>query len=144
MDQAGPLGESATAAPLLRPLTSTDNATDFFNCVCAIANTRDTELLLCGNKVTIIFAGAGRKAAIAAELAGVSGQAKLSALGPCQMDISALGVSLMVGGLALVVSGLVFLLPITRQISGKNESFEESQARTEYYLQQMREQRGER
>ena len=50
----------------------------------------------------------------------------------------------MVGGLALVVSGLVFLLPITRQISDKNESFEESQARTEYYLQQMREQRGER
>jgi Na+-transporting methylmalonyl-CoA/oxaloacetate decarboxylase gamma subunit len=60
------------------------------------------------------------------------------------MDISALGFALMVGGLALVLSGLIFLLPITRQISAKNESFEESQARTEYYLQQMREQRGER
>jgi Na+-transporting methylmalonyl-CoA/oxaloacetate decarboxylase gamma subunit len=74
----------------------------------------------------------------------VSGQAKLSALGPREMDISTLAVSLMVGGLALVASGLVLLLPITRQISAKNESFEESQARTEYYLQQMREQRGER
>jgi hypothetical protein len=51
-----------------------------------------------------------------------------------------LGVALLVGGMAFLFSGLVFLLPIERKLSSRVESFEESQQRTEYYLSQMRKQ----
>jgi hypothetical protein len=51
-----------------------------------------------------------------------------------------LGVALLVGGMAFLFSGLVFLLPIERKLSSRMESFEDSQRRTEYYLSQMRKQ----
>jgi hypothetical protein len=54
----------------------------------------------------------------------------------------ALGVSLIVGGMALLFGGLVFLLP-TKKISEKNRSFEESQKEIDYHLRQMRNERGE-
>jgi hypothetical protein len=57
------------------------------------------------------------------------------------MDI--LGKSLVVLGMAFVISGLVLMLPTGRKKSAKQESLEESQERTEYYLQQMREERRE-
>ena len=77
-------------------------------------------------------------------MAGPRGTAKLSSFETIEMDLLALGISLIVGGLAFLVSGLLFLLPAKRKILDANESFEESQARIEYYLQQMRESRGER
>ena len=57
--------------------------------------------------------------------------------------MNALGVSLIVGGMAFLFSGLIFLLPTERKLSQRNESIEESRERTEYYLQEMRKQRGE-
>ena len=55
--------------------------------------------------------------------------------------MNALGVSLIVGGMAFLFSGLIFLLPTERKLSQRNESIEESRERTEYYLQEMRKQR---
>ena len=57
--------------------------------------------------------------------------------------MDALGISLIVGGMAFLFSGLLFLLPTERKLSSRNESFEESRERTEYYLQEMRKERGE-
>jgi Na+-transporting methylmalonyl-CoA/oxaloacetate decarboxylase gamma subunit len=54
-----------------------------------------------------------------------------------------LGLALLVGGMAFLFSGLVFLLPTERKLSSRMESFEDSQRRTEYYLSQMRKQSGE-
>jgi hypothetical protein len=51
-----------------------------------------------------------------------------------------LGLALLVGGMAFLFSGLVFLLPTERKLSSRKESFEDSQRRTEYYLSQMRKQ----
>jgi hypothetical protein len=51
--------------------------------------------------------------------------------------MNALGVSLIVGGMALLFSGLIFLLPIEGKVAGKRRSFEESQKEIEYYLGQM-------
>ena len=56
--------------------------------------------------------------------------------------MDALGISLIVGGMAFLFTGLIFLLPTERKLSSRQESFEESQERTEYYLQEMRKQRG--
>ena len=58
--------------------------------------------------------------------------------------MDALGVSLVVGGAAFLISGLLFLLPTGRRVRSPQDSFEESRQRTEYYLQQMREERRER
>jgi hypothetical protein len=60
-------------------------------------------------------------------------------------EVDALGTSLIVCGMALIFSGLVFLLPKPprRKSFAPKESFEESQERTAYYLQEMREQRHE-
>jgi hypothetical protein len=52
--------------------------------------------------------------------------------------MNALGVSLIVGGMALLFSGLIFLLPIEGKVAGKRRSFEENQKEIEYYLGQMR------
>ena len=64
--------------------------------------------------------------------------------------MTALGISLIVLGMALLCSGLVFLLPSfilpTRHEDPPpqpQESFEESQERTARYLQEMREERDE-
>jgi len=54
----------------------------------------------------------------------------------------ALGTSLIVLGMALLFSGLIFLLPTERKHSALQESFKESEERIEYFLQQMREDRG--
>jgi Na+-transporting methylmalonyl-CoA/oxaloacetate decarboxylase gamma subunit len=54
-----------------------------------------------------------------------------------------LGLALLVGGMAFLFSGLVFLLPTERKLSSRMESFEDSQRRTEYYLSQMRKRSGE-
>jgi hypothetical protein len=54
----------------------------------------------------------------------------------------ALGVSLIVSGMAFLFGGLVFLLPI-RKLSEKNRSFEESQKEIDYHLRQMQNERGE-
>jgi preprotein translocase subunit SecG len=61
--------------------------------------------------------------------------------GVVEMDI--LGKSLVVLGVAFVISGLVLMLPTRRKKSAKQPSLEESQERSEYYLQQMREERRE-
>jgi len=55
----------------------------------------------------------------------------------------ALGTSLIVLGMALLFSGLFFLLRSRRNHSPSQESFDESLERTKYFLQQMREERGE-
>jgi hypothetical protein len=57
------------------------------------------------------------------------------------MDI--LGVSLIVGGTAFLCSGLVFLLPAKRKVSSQEESVQIHQEQIEFYLRQMRNQRGE-
>jgi hypothetical protein len=54
-----------------------------------------------------------------------------------------LGLALLVGGMAFLFSGLVFLLPTERKLSSRTESFEDSQRRTEYYLSEMRKQSGD-
>jgi hypothetical protein len=54
-----------------------------------------------------------------------------------------LGLALLVGGMAFLFSGLVFLLPTERKLSSRTESFEDSQRRTEYYLSEMRKQGGD-
>jgi hypothetical protein len=58
--------------------------------------------------------------------------------------MNALGTSLIVLGVAFVFSGLIFMLPTGRKDSVPKETFEESRQRTEHYLQQIREERGER
>ena len=54
-----------------------------------------------------------------------------------------LGVALLVGGMAFLFSGLVFLLPTERKLSSRMESFEETQQQIEYYLSKMRKQSGD-
>jgi hypothetical protein len=62
--------------------------------------------------------------------------------------MTALGTSFIVLGVAFLFRGLIFMLskPFGRkpvQPSARQESFKESQERTAYYLQQIREERGE-
>jgi len=49
-----------------------------------------------------------------------------------------LGVALLVGGMAFLFSGLIFLLPTERKLSSRVESFEYTQQQVEYYLSQIR------
>jgi hypothetical protein len=53
------------------------------------------------------------------------------------------GVALLVGGMAFLFSGLIFLLPTERKLSSHMESFENSQQQIEYYLSEMRKQSGD-
>ena len=53
-------------------------------------------------------------------------------------EMNTLGVSLIVGGMAFLVSGLLFLLPTKRKPPQPIESFDESRERTEYYLEMLR------
>jgi Na+-transporting methylmalonyl-CoA/oxaloacetate decarboxylase gamma subunit len=57
--------------------------------------------------------------------------------------MKALGLSMIVGGMAFLFSGLIFLLPTERKLSAREHSFGESQEEIEYYLRQMREERNE-
>ena len=52
--------------------------------------------------------------------------------------MTALGLSMMVGGMAFLLSGLIFLLPIGRKQSAQDRSFEEARNEIEFYLDQMR------
>jgi hypothetical protein len=52
--------------------------------------------------------------------------------------MKAFGLSMIVGGMASLFSGLVFLLPIERKLSARERSFEETQEEIEYHLSQMR------
>ena len=54
-----------------------------------------------------------------------------------------LGLSLIVGGAALVCSGLVFLLPSRRRRPKRKESIDESRDRVDLHLQELRRRRGE-
>jgi hypothetical protein len=50
----------------------------------------------------------------------------------------ALGLSMIVGGMAFLFSGLIFLLPTARKLSAQKHSIEESQKEIDYHLGQMR------
>jgi hypothetical protein len=54
-----------------------------------------------------------------------------------------LGMALVVGGMAFLFSGLIFLIPVPGSPSAPNESFEDSQERIEQYLRELRRNRGE-
>jgi hypothetical protein len=47
------------------------------------------------------------------------------------------GLALIVGGMALLFSGLIFLMPFPGKRAPPQESFEESQLRIEKYLRQL-------
>jgi hypothetical protein len=51
------------------------------------------------------------------------------------------GVALVVGGMAFLFSGLVFLVPVRGRRHRPQESFEDSQKRIEQHLREMRENR---
>jgi hypothetical protein len=57
------------------------------------------------------------------------------------MVMNALGLSLIVAGLAFLFSGLIFLLPTERKLFKQVESFEESQKELDDRLDQLRNQR---
>jgi hypothetical protein len=59
--------------------------------------------------------------------------------------MKALGTALIVLGMASLLSGLIFMLPVPyrRKHSAQEEAFKESQERTEFYLKQMREEHRE-
>jgi hypothetical protein len=54
-----------------------------------------------------------------------------------------LGMALVLGGMALLFSGLIFLIPVRGKRRPPRESFEDSQQRIERYLHEMRRGRGE-
>jgi hypothetical protein len=53
------------------------------------------------------------------------------------------GMALVVGGMALLFSGLIFLVPVRGARPVPHESFEDSQVRIEQHLREMRRNRGE-
>jgi hypothetical protein len=55
-----------------------------------------------------------------------------------------IGVALIVGGMAFLCSGLVFLLPTERRISSSQKSFEKNQQEIADYLRQIRDQQSDR
>jgi len=48
------------------------------------------------------------------------------------------GLALVVGGMAILFSGLVFFIPVSRGRRPQRESFEDSQKRIEQYLREIR------
>ena len=50
---------------------------------------------------------------------------------------------MIVAGMAFLISGLIFLLPIERKLPTRDQTFEESQKEIERHLEQMRSERGE-
>jgi hypothetical protein len=71
------------------------------------------------------------------------GRANLLANWVKEIEMNALGLALLVGGAALVVSGLVFLLPIRRKQLQQRETFQEGIERIDHHLQEMRRERGD-
>ena len=57
--------------------------------------------------------------------------------------MDSLGLALIVGGAAFVVSGLVFLLPGARRRRKQQETFEESREQIDFHLRAMRRDRGD-
>lgn len=57
--------------------------------------------------------------------------------------MNTIGVALIVGGMAFLFSGLIFLLPIERDVSDIDESLKVDQERIEYYLRQIRQDRSD-
>jgi hypothetical protein len=57
--------------------------------------------------------------------------------------IDTMGMALAVGGMALLFSGLIFLIPVRGAGRAPQESFEDSQERIEQCLREMRGNRGE-
>lgn len=57
--------------------------------------------------------------------------------------MESIGLSLVVGGFALVISGLIFLLPARRQQSGGQERTDENLEAIHHYLQEIRQQRND-
>jgi hypothetical protein len=57
--------------------------------------------------------------------------------------MNVLGVSLLVGGVAFLCSGLIFLLPTERKTSSHEKSVQENQEAIELYLQQIHKQHRE-
>lgn len=53
------------------------------------------------------------------------------------------GLALVVGGMAFLFSGLIFLIPVRGNRHPPQESFEDSQERIEQYLREMRRNREE-
>jgi hypothetical protein len=53
------------------------------------------------------------------------------------------GMALVLGGMALLFSGLIFLIPVRGRRPAPLESFEDSQERIEQHLREMRRNRGE-
>ena len=54
-----------------------------------------------------------------------------------------LGLALLVGGAALLVSGLVFLLPVRRKQLEQHETFQEGIDSIDHHLHEMRRVRGD-
>ena len=48
------------------------------------------------------------------------------------------GVALIAGGMAVLCSRLVFLVPVERKLSASQEPFEVNREQIEFYLEQMR------
>jgi hypothetical protein len=57
--------------------------------------------------------------------------------------MKALGLSMLVGGVAFLFSGLIFLLPTERKLSKRQRSFQEGQQEPERDPQAMRSERRE-
>jgi hypothetical protein len=57
--------------------------------------------------------------------------------------MDALGIALIIGGVALVCSGLIFLLPTERKASVSEKSVQENLDEIEGHLRQMRGDRGD-
>jgi predicted phage tail protein len=53
-----------------------------------------------------------------------------------------LGLSMIVGGTAFLLSGLIFLLPTAHKQSAREQPFEEAQNEIEFYLARMRNKSG--
>jgi hypothetical protein len=53
------------------------------------------------------------------------------------------GLALFVGGMALLFSGMIFLISVRDSHPSPKESFEDNRRRIEQYLREMRESRGE-
>jgi hypothetical protein len=52
--------------------------------------------------------------------------------------MTALGLSMIVGGMAFLLSGLIFLLPAGRRQSARDQTFEQARNEIEFHLSQMR------
>ena len=74
-------------------------------------------------------------------LASIRAAISLSLFGFFQMGT--IGIALVVGGMALLFSGLIFLLPFSGKRPPPRESFEDSQHRIEQYLREIRRNRSD-